>query len=210
MGASHPQSRLHRLAALDQSLSSSAAAEKRSSQQKQRQQQPTGNGSSREPLRQCGGSAPPPRSASAPSLAAAEQQQREREQQDPLYARLDSLGLASGPVGAALSLSAAVEDGSGSSGSGRRGKDGGGGRPSGLTPGLTALLEELMATHPRALDSRATIGLKVQDRSLPLDNPAAAAGGGEQRRRRPFTRRLASGAARRRLGLGDLRSTALR
>lgn len=38
------------------------------------------------------------------------------------------------------------------------------------------LLQELMATNPRAFDARAAIGLKMADRAVMLDNPAAPAG----------------------------------
>ena len=38
------------------------------------------------------------------------------------------------------------------------------------------LLEGLLSTNPRALDAKAAIGLKVSEKSLLLDNPAAKAG----------------------------------
>ncbi len=76
---------------------------------------------------------------------------------------------------------------------------------------VTALLEKLMATNPRAFDARAAIGLKVADRTVMLDNPVgqkagqARKGGAGGR----WASQLASKAAQRRLGLYQLRTAGL-
>lgn len=76
---------------------------------------------------------------------------------------------------------------------------------------VTALLEQLMATNPRAFDARAAIGLKVADRTVMLDNPAGHKAG-PARRAGPGSRwasQLAGKAAQRRLGLYQLRTAGL-
>ncbi len=42
---------------------------------------------------------------------------------------------------------------------------------------ISEMLHSLMATNPRAFDKRATIGLKVTDKVLMLDNPAVKQSG---------------------------------
>jgi hypothetical protein len=131
------------------------------------------------------------RPVSSGSAGGEQQQQQQQQQQqgswDPPYNRLDA-GIATGPAAEAMRLPPA-------------------------DPGsqvVTRLLEDLMATNPRAFDARAAIGLKVQDRTVMLDNPAGQKQK-QQRRQQPsrWTSRLASKAQQRRLGLYDLQAAGL-
>lgn len=76
---------------------------------------------------------------------------------------------------------------------------------------VTVLLEQLMATNPRAFDARAAIGLKVQDRTVMLDNPGGQRQQQGQRGRRPsrLTAQLASKREQRRQGLYQLQGAGL-
>ena len=76
---------------------------------------------------------------------------------------------------------------------------------------VSALLERLMAGNPRAFDARAAIGLKVQDRTVMLDNPvgqrSAQHAQQAQQRGRGAARlaaRLAARGVQQRLGLYQL------
>ena len=75
---------------------------------------------------------------------------------------------------------------------------------------VSALLEQLMAANPRAFDARAAIGLKVQDRTVMLDNPV-----GQQASQRKggsgskWTAQLAGKKEQRQLGLYQLQSAGL-
>ncbi|KAL4425567.1 hypothetical protein ABPG75_009583 [Micractinium tetrahymenae] len=118
-----------------------------------------------------------------------QQQQQQREPAEPLYRRLDD-AIAAGPAAEALQLP----------------------QPEANTQVVTALLEQLMATNPRALDTRAAIGLKVADRSVLLDNPVGRKAAGQAGKAGAASRRtaqLASKSAQRRLGLYQLRSAGL-
>lgn len=87
------------------------------------------------------------------------------------------------------------------------------------TPGplqvVTSLLEGLMRTNPRAFDARAAIGLKVQDRTVLLDNPVKAQQAQQQQQASAGGRgcgaaaRLASRKQQRALGLYQLQGAGL-
>lgn len=75
---------------------------------------------------------------------------------------------------------------------------------------VSALLEQLMATNPRAFDAKAAIGLKVQDRTVMLDNPAGQKPGGAGRRPGSrWTAQLAGRKAQRQRGLYQLSGAGL-
>ena len=62
-----------------------------------------------------------------------------------------------------------------------------------------------MATNPRAFDAKAAIGLKVQDRTVMLDNPVGQkAGGAAGRPGSRWTAQLAGRKAQRQRGLYQL------
>lgn len=67
-----------------------------------------------------------------------------------------------------------------------------------------------MATNPRAFDAKAAIGLKVQDRTVMLDNPVGQKAGGAGRRPGSrWTAQLAGRKAQRQRGLYQLAGAGL-
>ena len=186
-----------RLAALEQTLAAGGGGtQKRPPRPSQQQEQQPGRSAARPAALAppAGGSSGPrislPSQGPAPQAVAAVPERSA----DPLYVRLDTLGLAgsSGPLAVALGLPAAAEA--------RDGRV------------ISSLLEDLLATNPRAFDARAAIGLKVQDRTLLLDNPVRGVAGGARggrRQRRHFGGRLATRRQRRELGLYELAGTGL-
>jgi len=74
---------------------------------------------------------------------------------------------------------------------------------------LATMLEELMATNPRASDSKNVAGGKLRDKTLLLDNPAVQR---DQKRRGggglPLTKHLATRKEQRRQGLYDVKNAA--
>ena len=122
-----------------------------------------------------------------PPLPLQQQQQQQQQAWEPPYNRLED-AIATGPAAGAMDLPP----------------------PQPGSQVVSELLVSLMATNPRAFDARAAIGLKVQDRTVMLDNPA---GQKQQRRRRQqpsrWAAQLASKAQQRRLGLYQLQTTGL-
>jgi hypothetical protein len=74
---------------------------------------------------------------------------------------------------------------------------------------LATMLEELMATNPRASDSKTIAGGKLRDKTLLLDNPAVQR---DQKRRGggglPLTTHLATRKEQRRQGLYNIKNAA--
>jgi hypothetical protein len=74
---------------------------------------------------------------------------------------------------------------------------------------LATMLEELMATNPRASDSKNIAGGKLRDKTLLLDNPAVKR---DQKRRGgggpPLTTHLATRKEQHKQGLYDMKKTA--
>jgi hypothetical protein len=127
-------------------------------------------------------------SAGGEQQQAAQQQQQQPQQAEPPYDRLND-AIAQGPAAEAMQLP----------------------KPEPHLQVVSALLEQLMAANPRAFDARAAIGLKVQDRTVMLDNPV-----GQQASQRKgsgrgskWTAQLAGKKEQRRLGLYQLQSAGL-
>jgi hypothetical protein len=98
-------------------------------------------------------------------------QQQQGQGWDPPYNRLDD-AIATGPAAEAMQLPP----------------------PQPGSRVVAALLESLMAANPRSMDARAAIGLKVQDRTVLLDNPVGQKAG----QAGPPSRRAARQASRKR------------
>ena len=72
---------------------------------------------------------------------------------------------------------------------------------------LSTMLQELLATNPRAADGRAIAGGKLRDKTLLLDNPAVQREQGRRRGGGPIlTTKLANRKEQRQKGLYDLKN----